>query len=61
MEGDILKFLYDFYERGDYPNKSLFDILDKLPTQWDDQKSIDFTPKNKYIRLLRQYTSCMLP
>ena len=41
MEGEILKFLYEFYERGDYPNKSLFDILDKLPTQWDDQKSID--------------------
>lgn len=41
MEGDILKFLYEFYERGDYPHKSLFDILDKLPTQWSGQKSID--------------------
>ena len=41
MEGDILKFLYEFYERGDYPHKSLFDILDKLPTKWSDQKSID--------------------
>jgi hypothetical protein len=52
MEGDILKFLYEFYERGDYPHKSLFDILDKLPTKWGDQKSIDDL-KERIARLVK--------
>ena len=52
MEGEILKFLYEFYERGDYPHKSIFDILDKLPTQWNDQKSIDDL-KERIARLVK--------
>jgi len=50
MDEEILKFLYEFYERGDYAHKSLFDVLDTMPTKWDDQKSI-FDLKERITRL----------
>lgn len=37
---DLLVFLYQFYEQGDYAHKSLNDFFEKSPFKWDDVNSI---------------------
>jgi len=42
MDKEILIFLYQFYEQGNYvTHHSLNDIFNKLPTKWDNQNSIN--------------------
>lgn len=53
MEKDILVFLFQFYERGDYTHKSIFDALDKMPTEWNNQDSINDL-KDRIARINRE-------